>query len=111
MTAGKMSSQAGHAYTDTLFDANQHFPDRVKNYRNRTTGGSKVTLEARNENQLLEAYRAISALGIPCSIVVDSGHIMLPHFDGTPVITTLGIGPCTKSECHSVTKKFNCVRG
>lgn len=111
MPAGKLAAQAGHAYTDALFVAQQQDPQRVINYRNEQLGGSKVTLEAKNEQALLKAYNEIRQLGIPCSIVVDTGHILPPHFDGSPIITAIGIGPCKKSECHAITKKFNCVRG
>jgi PTH2 family peptidyl-tRNA hydrolase len=111
MPAGKLSSQAGHAYTDTIYEAYEQFPDRVKNYRNRETGGSKVTLHAKNEQHLIDAYWAAKQAGLPCAIVVDSGHILPPFFDGNPIITAVGIGPCTKSECQAITKRFNCVQG
>jgi PTH2 family peptidyl-tRNA hydrolase len=109
MPTGKLSAQAGHAYTDTLSLAHEQTPERYDNYRNDALGGSKVTLKAKNENQLITAYNKTLELGIPCSVVVDREHILPPHFDGSPVITALGIGPCTKSEIQSITKKFNCV--
>ena len=111
MPAGKLSSPAGHAYTDAILNAVENAPQRVADYRNGELGGSKVTLECKNETQLINAFNAARQLGLPCSIVVDSTHILPPHFDGSPIITAVGIGPCKKSECSAITKRFNCVRG
>jgi PTH2 family peptidyl-tRNA hydrolase len=44
--------------------------------------------------------------GIPHKLIIDSGHIMPPHFDGNPIITALGIGPCCRDEIKNITKKF-----
>jgi len=109
MPPGKLSAQAGHAYTDALMVALEQSPDVVNNYRDLDKGGSKVTLKSKNTNQLLTAYKKLIALNIPCALIVDQHHILPPHFDGSPVITALGIGPCTKEQCREVTKKFNCV--
>lgn len=109
MPPGKLSSQAGHAYGDALSLASELCPDLYNRYRNNDNGGSKVTLSAKNENQILNAYMELKELGIPCSIVVDRNHIMLPHFDGSPIITALGVGPCTKDQTKHILKKFRCV--
>ena len=109
MPPGKLSAQAGHAYTDSLFTAMISDPERALAYRDRTRGGSKVTVKAKNVAQLLKAYNAAKAAGLPCSLIVDQHHILPPHFDGTPIITAVGIGPCTKEECREITKKFRCI--
>jgi len=109
MPPGKLAAQAGHAYTDTLYEAHTATPDRYHDYQIMGKGGSKVTLKSRNENQLIIAYNACLEAEIPCAIVVDREHILPPHFDGSPIITALGIGPCTKAEAQHITKKFNCV--
>lgn len=110
MEAGKLSAQSGHAYTDVLELARETDLERVKRYRNLNTGGSKVTLKARNESQLINALNAARAAGIPATPVVDANHI-IPNtpFDGQPIITAIGIGPCTQSEVRHITKRFNCV--
>lgn len=109
MPTGKLSAQSGHAYTDSLCCAIKQHPERVVDYMNPLKGGSKVTLVAKNSEQLLKAYFELQCLGIPCAIIVDQNHILPPHFDGNPIITALGIGPCTKNECKQITKKFRCV--
>jgi len=109
MTPGKLSAQSGHAYESTILNAIESNPVSVNDYKV-NQGGSKVTLEAKNQNQLLRAYNECIGSGIPCSIVIDSQHIMIPHFTGEPVITALGIGPCTKAEAKHITKRYNCVK-
>ena len=109
MPPGKLAAQAGHAYTDALFDALDRDPDVVERYRRNGVGGSKVTLKAKNLDALLRAEREARALGLPTALVTDSGHVLEPHFTGEPIITALGIGPALKSECRPVAKRFQCV--
>lgn len=106
MNSGKLSAQTGHAYTDTLEVARQMNPKLVAEYRNEEKGGSKVTLAAKKERDLIKTYIQLKELGIPCSVVVDRNHIHPPHFDGSPIITALGVGPCTQSEVKHVLKKY-----
>ena len=109
MPAGKLSAQSGHAYTDVLDLASKETPQLANRYRNNDNGGSKVTLKAKNANQLIIAYEKLIDMGIPAVIIVDQEHIMPPHFNGEPIITALGIGPCTKGQVKQITKKFQCV--
>lgn len=109
MPPGKLSAQAGHAYTDALATALKDDPTRFNNYRDDTKGGSKVTMKSKNESQLIKAYNLAKEAGLPCSIVVDREHVLPPDFDGSPIITALGIGPCTQAEAKSITKRFNCL--
>lgn len=109
MPSGKLAAQAGHAYTDALMDALDKNPELVSNYRNLDKGGSKVTLKSKNLNQLLNAYEQAKAEGLPVALIVDANHILPPHFDGSPIITAIGIGPVTKAQVSHITKKFRCV--
>lgn len=109
MPAGKLSAQAGHAFGDSFAQAQQLFPNLAADYRNPLKGGSKVVLKAKNTRQLLKAFVQARAQGLPCALVVDQHHILPPHFDGSPVITALGIGPCTKEQARAITKTFQCA--
>lgn len=109
MPPGKLSAQTGHAYADSLNVALEQKPELYKNYRNDSMGGSKVTLRSKNESQLIKAYNSALEAGIPCSIVVDREHVLPPDFNGEPIITALGIGPCTKEQVYHITKKFRCL--
>ena len=110
MPAGKLSAQAGHAYDDVLYLASKQTPHLRENYRCRHKGGSKVTLQAKNLNQLIKAYNDALQSGLNAVVIVDQHHIMPPHFNGDPIITAIGIGPCTQSQVRHITKKFNCVK-
>lgn len=108
MPPGKLASQAGHAFTDSLTLALDTDPDRFHSYR-QNGGGSKVVLKAKSDTQLINAYNKIKETDIPCVMIVDQVHVMPPHFDGQPIITALGIGPCTREEINEYTRRFNCV--
>lgn len=109
MPKGKLSSQTGHAYEKTLEHARINFPDRVSGYRDANRGGSKGALEAKTTRDLITAFAKAREAGLPCLLVVDEHHVMPPFFDGNPIITALGVGPCTKAESRSILKKFRCL--
>lgn len=107
MPVGKLAAQAGHAFTDAVFAALGSHPDAVARYRDE--GGSKVVLRGRNLRDLMRAMGEAQTAGLPCALVTDSTHILPPHFDGTPIVTALGVGPCTKEQARPILKRFNCV--
>ena len=110
MPPGKLSAQAGHAYTDALWACLDQDPARALSYRaSGGIGGSKVTLKAKNLYALERAMRECEAAGIPHALITDRDHVLLPHFTGEPVVTALGIGPCKRSECRHITKRFQVV--
>lgn len=110
MPPGKLSAQAGHAYTDALWAAYDLDPDLALSYRrNNGLGGSKVTIKAKNLGQLERAMRECEEAGIPHAMVTDAEHVLLPHFTGEPIVTALGIGPCTKAQCRHITKRYQAV--
>jgi PTH2 family peptidyl-tRNA hydrolase len=108
MPPGKMAAQAGHAFIGALHEAETTSPVDAAAYR-ADPPGTKVALNAPDEAALLRAQHRAEALGIPHFLVVDSGHVMPPHFTGKPIITALGIGPTTKRKAASITGKFALV--
>lgn len=106
MPQGKLASQAGHAFLNAYLESQEQRPDIARFYQ-RDGLGTKVTLVAKNQEQLLKAYEACKQAGIPCSLIIDQHHIMPPHFTGEPIITALGIGPARKHEIHHITKRFS----
>lgn len=93
MTPGKLASQCGHAYVDAVERASQ---DRRELYQN-DGPGTKIALEASLE-QLLETQKLCEESNIPCSLIIDSGHVLLPYFTGDPIVTALGIAPSYREE-------------
>lgn len=105
MSPGKQASQAGHAFLDAYLAAQEIRPDVALEYRG-DSHGTKVVLRAKNQEQLLRAFEKAKAAGIPCALIIDSGHVMPPHFTGDPIVTALGIGPATRSEVARITGSF-----
>jgi len=104
-----MASQACHAAKNCAILAQQYAPDLLQTYQGLDFIGTQIILKAKNEQAILRAYEEAKSAGLICSLIVDSGHVMLPYFTGAPIITGLGIGPCTREQAHSITKRFGVV--
>lgn len=109
MTAGKLASQSGHAFDMTHDRAKIERPDITSQYKG-SGNGTKICMWAKNLGQLIRAYRDCQAANIPCEIIIDRNAIMLPHFDGNPIITALGIGPAYKDEMAHITKRYTLIK-
>lgn len=109
MSPGKLASQAGHAFVDAYDACLQRSPHRAREYI-ADGHGTKVVLSADTAEKILEIYDAVKVLGIPCALIVDSGHIMPPYFDGNPIVTAVGIGPVRRDEIQQITNQFDLVR-
>ena len=104
MSMGKAAAQAGHAYTNSLLTALKDTPELAEQYEQIGAIGTKICLKAKSLMQIRMAHDKAIRLGLPCSLITDSGHIMPPHFDGSPIITALGIGPLTKENSKFLSK-------
>lgn len=84
---GKMASQAGHAFVNAYWDAEQNFPEDAKKYKT-SEHVVKITLYVDNEDELsklLDAYSGVCGT----SLIKDVGFTIFKE----PTITCLGIGP------------------
>lgn len=102
MPPGKAASQAGHAFLDSFLKAS---PDITNAYHSDGCG-TKVVLLAPDEVTLRQIHLKAQDLGIPCALITDSGHVMPPHFDGSPVVTALGLGPITREIANCLTREL-----
>jgi peptidyl-tRNA hydrolase len=109
MTAGKLAAQAGHAFEMTYAKALIERPEITNQYKGHGNG-TKICMYAKNLGQLERAYRDCLAAGIPAFLIIDSRHIMPPHFDGKPIFTCLGIGPAYKDEIMHITKRYTMIK-
>ena len=109
MPPGKLQAQVGHAFTMAYEDALNENPQRCAQYKG-SGNGTKVTMYAKNLHQLLRAYRDMLNKGIPCALIIDRGHVLPPHFDGSPVITALGIGPAYREDIESTLKRYTLAK-
>ena len=72
--------------------------------------GTNVVLKSKNLFHIERAFYDAKAAGLPCVLITDEGHIMPPHFDGSPIITALGIGAALRADAHHITKRFNSLK-
>ncbi len=105
LSAGKIASQAGHAYLDAFLLAQSERPDSISQYK--TNHGIKICLQAKNLAALERAYEEAIAAGIPAVLITDLGYTV---FEGQPTVTALGIGPARKEEVHHFLKRFQLMR-
>lgn len=99
MNRGKAASQAGHAFLDSYVVAP---PEIAKAYL--SDGGTKIVLSVPDEKSLCDLYYRARMAKLPCAMVVESQHVMPPSFDGSPIVTAVGIGPVARSQAHALTK-------
>lgn len=87
MPEGKMAAQAGHAFLEAYLVSDRELQDAY-----RADGiGTKVVLSA-TLSQIETIRDRCEWLGVPHRLIVDTGHVCPPDFDGSPVTTALGIG-------------------
>lgn len=92
MSPGKAASQAGHAFKLATYQILKTHPEQFEKYLDNSIG-TNVCLVAKNLDQILKLQRECQDLGLNSVLIEDEGHIHPPHFDGSPIITALGIGP------------------
>ena len=103
MSAGKIASQAGHAYLGAFLQCQQLNPTLLAEYL-KSFPGTKVCLKAKNLDALLRAQAQAQYAGIPWSLITDSG---CPNFfNGQPIITAIGLGPANESQIRHITRRF-----
>ena len=102
MRPGKAASQAGHAFLDAFLKSD--LKTQARYFSNGE--GTKVVLEAEDEVALRELHARAFELGLPCSLVVESGHVLPPVFDGSSIITALGIGPASRSVLRPLLRRL-----
>jgi PTH2 family peptidyl-tRNA hydrolase len=110
MTAGKIASQSGHAYLNSYLDCLELNPQTAKTYQEGGIG-TKICLVAPDKESLIRTYQKAKQYGLPCALIIDSGHIHPPHFTGESIITAVGIGPCTRDQVSHITDKFKLLEG
>ena len=92
MTPGKKASQAGHAFLDSFLRSSTEQRDSYI-----ADGGTKIVLSVATERELCALYYEARMSSLPCAMVIESEHVMPPDFDGSPIVTAVGIGPIRRS--------------
>lgn len=84
---GKMTSQAGHAFLHSFWDAEERFPEDAQAYKD-SAHAVKITVRVNTEAELLELYEKYSTT-VGTTLVKDAGFTVFSE----PTITCVGIGP------------------
>lgn len=110
MKPGKLASQACHAAKNCVLLASRRDPALLRVYQGPDEIGTQIILKGKNEGALRRAYEAAQEAGLITNLVIDKNHIIPgTAFDGSPIVTALGIGPCTQEQAHAITKRFSAV--
>lgn len=104
MPPGKLAAQAGHAFVEAYLASSSQ---EATEYRSDSVG-TKVVLQGRLPDLLTAADRC-EREGIPHALIEDSDHVMPPHFDGSPIVTALGVG--LSPDASRITKTFKLLGG
>jgi peptidyl-tRNA hydrolase len=111
MTTGKLASQSAHAAKNCVLLASRRDPELLRVYQGPDFIGTQIILKAKNEGALQRAYREAEEAGLITSLIIDKNHIIPgTAFDGQPIVTALGIGPCTDEQARFITKRFSAVQ-
>lgn len=108
MSTGKIASQAGHAFLNAYLETLNNFPQIAKEYQKEGIG-TKICLNAKDLNKLLIIQDKLKAANINHCLIIDSGHICPPFFDGSPIVTALGIGPIYPLEVKSIIRRLKLI--
>lgn len=110
MSDGKAIAQAGHAFLHSWLSSLEIRPDIARRYAD-LTPGTKITLVSKDALHLQETSDRLTEQGIPNFLVIDKDHIEPPDFDGSEVLTALGVGPLTRAEGKRFLRHFNLWTG
>ncbi len=110
MSPGKLASQACHAAKNVSIIAAKENPELLRLYQGPNFLGTQIILQIKNEELLSNLLQKIKSEGFINSLIIDENHICPPYFDGSPIITALGIGPVTKDQIHHLTKRLERVK-
>ena len=110
MMPGKLASQACHAAKNCVLMASRTDPELLRVYQGPDFIGTQIILKAKNEGALRRAHQLAEEAGLITSLIIDKNHVIPgTPFDGQPIVTALGIGPCTLEQAQHITKRFSAV--
>jgi peptidyl-tRNA hydrolase len=109
MSPGKLAAQCCHAARLSLLHYLRLHSDRQLEFIERNSVGSVVVLDVPDLTDLNHLSIMARRHRLPWALFVDSGHILLPHFDGSPIPTALAIGPAEKQQIKPLVRRYRCL--
>lgn len=114
MSEGKANAQAGHAYVNALLHAlSSNDPDHreaAMAYAG-LCPGTKVCLDGGSGADLDRLGEACTDLAIPHIRIYDQDHVEPPHFDGSRILTAMGIGPIPRDLAPKILRRLRLWAG
>lgn len=103
MSQGKAIAQAGHAYLEAALGASD--TAEGASYAS-LCPGTKITLAGGSEEEMLRLCDKLQAAGLTPHPIIDRDHVELPHFDGSPILTAIGLGPISRDQAPGCLRKL-----
>lgn len=114
MSEGKANAQAGHAYVDALLHALHHPHSDARERARAYAGlrpGTKICLDGGSPTDFDRLLAELQAREIPHVLIHDQGHVELPDFDGSRIVTAIGVGPLHRDERPRSLKRLSMWKG
>lgn len=114
MSEGKANAQAGHAYVDALLHALHHQDHEIRGRAlayAQERPGTKICLDGGSLHGFEQLLAELDAAGIPHVLIHDEHHVEPPDFDGSRIVTAIGVGPLHRDERPRSLKRLSMWRG
>jgi len=108
MSQGKANAQCGHAYVAAAIAA---LGTPAGNAYAGLSPGTKICLDGGSYEKMQLIIEQLCAQDIPCFPIIDRDHVELPDFDGSPILTAIGLGPFTRADTPRVLRKLKLFKG
>lgn len=114
MSDGKLIAQAGHAFLDAILKVGSSQDPELLEAREAYLGlspGTKITLDGGSLADMEMLIERLAHAGIPHIPIIDEHHVELPDFDGSPVLTAIGIGPLFRHQTPGCLRRLPLWKG
>ena len=114
MSNGKTIAQAGHAFVDATLKSGLTNDPELLEAREAYLGlspGTKITLDGGSLAAMERLIERLTLAGIPHIPIIDEHHVELPDFDGSPVLTAIGIGPLFRHQTPGCLRRLPLWKG
>lgn len=109
MPPGKLAAQVAHACCQSLLLYLQSDPEAAAEFLHYGASGTRVILSVPRPWDIERAIAKAKERALPTALFEDSGHVLPPHFDGSPILTAAAIGPAPRDLIRPIIRSFQTV--